>query len=77
MAKKVGWDFEETKKSKKNSYKREFERLNWTERLDRVGPTSDLHWMYATTSYRSIGYTPGCAGRVMCPEGEPDFPKMI
>lgn len=77
MAKKVGWDFEETKKSKKSSFKREFEKMNWTERLDRVGPSLDLHWMYASTSYQSIGYTPDCVGRVMCPEGEPDFPKMI
>lgn len=77
MSKKMGWDFEETKKSKKRSYKREFEKMDWAERLDRVGPSFDIHWMYATTSYQSIGYTPGCAGRIMCSVGEPDFPKMI
>ena len=79
MAKKVGWDFEETKKSKKNSFKREFEKMNWTERLDRVGPTSDLHWMYATSFYWTVGYipSPNRAGRVRCSVGEPDFLNMI
>lgn len=77
MSKNMEWDFEDNKKSKKNSFKREFEKMNWAERLDHVGPSLDMYWMHATDFYKSIGYTPGCAGLVMCPEGYPDFQKMI
>ena len=77
MSKKMNWNFKDNKKSKKNSYKREFKKMSWAERLDRAGPSPDIHWVYATKFYQSIGYTPGCAGRALCPVGEPDFPKMI